>query len=188
MTKRTRAAAANAAAPSTEPAEGAIESAQAADAVRGCGPEEFRARRERFLQSIGNGVAVLAAAPELIKSRDTEIPYRQNSDFFYLTGFLEPDAVAVLTPHDPEHRFTLFVRPRDAERETWSGRRAGVEGARERYGADAAYPIAELDERLKALVEPGDALWYSIQADGGEMDARMLTLLAGYRGTRPRAG
>jgi Xaa-Pro aminopeptidase len=188
MTEATQAAEATAAEPAAEPAEGPIESAQAADAVRGRGPEEFRARRERFLQSIGNGVAVLAAAPELVKSRDTEVLYRQNSDFFYLTGFLEPDAVAVLTPHDPEHRFTLFVRPRDPERETWSGRRAGVEGARERYGADAAYPIAELDERLKALVEPGDALWYSIQADGGEMDARMLKLLAGYRRTRPRAG
>lgn len=188
MSEATEAADATAAVASTEPAEGVIESVEAADAVASRGPEAFRARRERFLQSIGSGVAVLAAAPALIKSRDTEVMYRQNSDFFYLTGFLEPEAVAVLTPHDAEHRFTLFVRPRDPESETWSGRRAGVEGARERFGADAAYPIAELDERLKDLVEPADALWYSIQADGGAMDARMLKLLAGYRGTRPRAG
>lgn len=174
--------------PSPEPAEGAVEHAEAADAVRSRGPEEFRARRERFLESIGSGVAVLAAAPELVKSRDTEILYRQNSDFFYLTGFLEPGAVAVLTPHDSAHRFTLFVRPRDPERETWNGRRAGVEGARQRYGADAAYPVEELDERLKALLEPADALWYAIRADGGEMDTRMLGLLAGFRATRPRAG
>jgi Xaa-Pro aminopeptidase len=171
-----------------EPAEGAIESAEQADAVQARGPEEFRLRRERFLEGIGDGVAVLAAAPELVKSRDTSVMYRQNSDFFYLTGFLEPGAVAVLTPHDPEHRFTLFVRPRDPERETWNGRRAGLEGARERFGADAAYDVAELDERLKALVEPADALWYGVQADGGAMDARMLKLLAGFRGTRPRAG
>jgi Xaa-Pro aminopeptidase len=169
-------------------AEGPIESAQAADAVRSRGPEEFRARRERFLESIGNGVAVLVAAPELLKSRDTDIAYRQNSDFFYLTGFLEPGAVAVLTPHDAEHRFTLFVRPRDPERETWTGRRAGVDGARERFGADAAYDVAELDERLKALVEPADALWYALQGDGGAMDARMLKLLTGVRGSRPRSG
>ncbi len=174
--------------PSAEPAAGAIESTEAADAVQARGPEEFRRRREAFLQQIGGGVAVLVAAPELVKSRDTEVMYRQNSDFFYLTGFLEPGAVAVLTPHDPEHRFTLFVRPRDPERETWAGRRAGVEGARERFGADAAYPAEELDERLRALLEPADALWYAVRADGGPMDARMLTLLAGFRGTRPRVG
>jgi Xaa-Pro aminopeptidase len=175
-------------APAAEPAEGAIEHAEAADAVRSRGPEEFRARRERFLEAISGGVAVLAAAPELVKSRDTEVIYRQYSDFFYLSGFLEPGAVAVLTPHDDTHRFTLFVRPRDPDREVWTGKRAGVEGARERYGADAAYPVAELDERLKSLVEPADALWYAVQADGGAMDARMLKLLAGFRGSRPRAG
>ncbi|HEU0015924.1 MAG TPA: aminopeptidase P N-terminal domain-containing protein [Longimicrobium sp.] len=151
------------------------------------GPEVFRARRERFLEGIGAGTAVIAAAPELLLSRDTEVPYRQNSDFFYLTGFLEPEAVAVLTPHDPEHRFTLFVRPRDPEKETWSGRRAGVEGAREAYGADAAHPIAELDERLKDLVEPGDALWYAL-GSWEEMDRRMLALVAGFRRSRPRQG
>lgn len=151
-------------------------------------PELHRSRRERFLDSIGEGVAVIPAAPELRKSRDTDVPYRQDSDFFYLTGFAEPGAVAVLTPHDPERRFTLFVRPRDAEKETWGGRRAGVEGARERFGADAAYPIEELDAELKALVEPADALWYTARADGGEMDARLLRLLAGFRGTRPRSG
>ena len=179
--------------PSAAPAEGAVEStaevhAAAATATGSIGADDFRRRRERFLEQIGEGVAVLGAAPELVKSRDTDVPYRQNSDFFYLTGFLEPEAVAVLTPHDPEHRFTLFVRPKDPERETWSGVRAGVEGARERFGADAAYPIAELDERLKALVEPADALWYSVLGDGGGMDRRMLGLLAGFRTSRPRSG
>jgi Xaa-Pro aminopeptidase len=174
-------------------AEGAADSpaevrAAAATAARSMGPDDFRRRRERFLEQIGNGVAVLAAAPELLKSRDTEIPFRQNSDFVYLTGFLEPQAVAVFTPHDAAHRFTLFVRPRDPERETWSGIRAGVEGARERFGADAAYPIEELDERLKELVEPADALWYSVLGDGGKTDRRMLELLAGFRKTRPRSG
>ncbi|HEX8395657.1 MAG TPA: aminopeptidase P N-terminal domain-containing protein [Longimicrobium sp.] len=150
--------------------------------------DPFRARRERFLDAIGEGVAVLAAAPELIKSRDTDVRYRQNSDFYYLTGFLEPGAVAVLTPHDPEHRFTLFVRPRDPERETWTGARAGVEGAVERFGADQAYPIADLGEHLKGLIEPADALWYALSADGNEMDARMIRLVTGFRGTRHRTG
>ena len=166
----------------------ATRKAAAAVASPAFGPDDFRRRRERVLGEIGEGVAVFAAAPELVKGRDTEVPYRQNGDFYYLTGFLEPQAVAVLTPHDAEHRFTLFVRPRDPERETWNGVRAGVEGAKERFGADAAYPIAELDERLKTLVEPADALWYSPLGNGGPMDARILKLLAGFRTTRPRSG
>lgn len=149
--------------------------------------ETYRRRRERFLAAIGDGVAVLAAGPELVKSRDTEIPYRQNSDFHYLTGFPEPGAVAVLTPHDPEHRLTLFVRPRDPEREVWNGARAGVEGAGERFGADAAYPVEQLDEHLRKLLEPGDAVWYSL-GGGGDMELRILRLIAGFRGTRPRSG
>jgi Xaa-Pro aminopeptidase len=117
------------------------------------------------------------------------VRYRAHSDLYYLTGFREPGAVAVLTPHDADHRFTLFVRPRDAAREQWEGRRAGVEGARERYGADAAYPIGELGERLRALVEPADRIVYAL---GGhrEMDRRVTELVAGFRlsGSRARTG
>jgi Xaa-Pro aminopeptidase len=156
-------------------------------AERDLPPETFRARRERFLERMGEGVAVLCAAPELHRSRDTEIRYRQDSDFFYLTGFPEPEAVAVLTPHDPEHRFTLFVRPRHPEREVWTGQRAGVEGARERFGADAAYPIHELDEHLRALAEPAGELLYAFGRHP-EMDRRIIRLLAGFRGSRPRSG
>ncbi len=128
--------------------------------------ETFRRRRERFLEQTGGGVAILVALPELVKTRDTEIRYRPDSDLFYLTGFSEPGTVAVLTPHDPEHRLTLFVRERNPEREAWDGPRAGPEGARERFGADAAYPLGELDEKLRALVEPGDSIVYSLGADG----------------------
>ena len=150
-------------------------------------PETFRARRERFLERSGGAVAVLCAAPELHLSRDTEVRYRQDSDFHYLTGFPEPGAVAVLTPHDPERRFTLFVRPRDPEREAWNGPRAGVEGARERHGADAAYPLDELDEHLRALCEPAEELLYAFGAHP-EMDRRIVSLLGGFRRTRPRTG
>ena len=115
-----------------------------------------------------DSVAIIPSARERVRSNDTEYRYRQDSDFFYLTGFNEPEAVAVIAPAREGQRFTLFVRPRDPERETWSGVRAGVEGACGRFGADAAYPIEELDERLKALVEPADALWYSVLGDGGE--------------------
>ena len=150
-------------------------------------PELFAARRGRFLERIGDGVAVLAAAPELFKSRDTEVLYRQNSDFFYLTGFREPGAVAVLTPHDPEHHFTLFVRPRDPEREQWNGPRAGIEGAQELWGADAAYPIDELDEHLQGLLEPADRVVYALGMDR-LMDERIIRLLVGFRRSRQRSG
>ena len=143
-------------------------------------------RRERFLAEMGGGVAVLCSAPELIRSRDTEVLYRQDSDFFYLTGFGEP-GVAVLTPHDPGHRFTLFVRPRDPERETWNGPRAGVDGALGRFGADAAYPLAELDERLKALLEPADAIWYAL-GSSEEMDRRLTPWIREWRLRRARSG
>jgi Xaa-Pro aminopeptidase len=160
----------------------------AAAARPGLSADTFRLRRERFLDAIGDGVAVLPAGPELLKSRDTEIPYRQGSDFHYLTGFPEPGAVAVITPHDPEHRLTLFVRPRDPEREVWNGARAGVEGARERFGADAAYPIEQLDEHLKKLLEPADAVWFSLMGSASDLEMRVLRLVAGFRGTRARAG
>jgi Xaa-Pro aminopeptidase len=156
------------------------------DEVSTAPDDVYRARRERFLEGIGGGVAVLCSAPELIKSRDTEIRYRQDSNLFYLTGFAEP-AVAVLTPHDPEHRFTLFVRPRDPDREVWDGPRAGVDGARERFGADAAYTLAEVDDRLKELLEPADALWYALGSDDA-MDRRVTALLREWRIRRARSG
>jgi len=145
------------------------------------------ARRARFLDGLGDGVAVLPAARVQHRSRDTEIRFRQDSDFFYLTGFNEPDAVLILTPHDAERRFTLFVRPRDPEREAWDGTRAGVDGARELYGADAAYPIDELEEHLHALLEPADRIHYALGANA-DMDRRIAALVARFRRGRQRLG
>ncbi|HEV2131660.1 MAG TPA: aminopeptidase P N-terminal domain-containing protein [Longimicrobiaceae bacterium] len=149
--------------------------------------ELLRTRRDRFLGQLGEGVAILCAAPELQKSRDTGVRYRQDSDLYYLTGFPEPGAVALFTPHDPEHRFTLFVRPRDPEREVWHGTRVGPEGAREHYAADAAYPIEELDEHLRKLVEPADRIFYALGSNV-EMDRRVVELLVHFRRGRQRAG
>src|SRR5881398_472066 len=94
-----------------------------------------------------DSVAIIPAAPEAVRSHDTNYRYRQNSDFFYLTGFEEPDAVAVIAPAR-EKKFTLFVRPRDLEQEIWYGYRAGVEGAVRDYSADEAFTINEFDEKL----------------------------------------
>ena len=94
----------------------------------------FAARRKRYLETTRHAVTVLVAGPEQTRSYDTQFVFRQDNDFYYLTGFGEPRSVAVLAPGRPEGEYVLFVRPRDPERETWDGRRAGVEGALRDYG------------------------------------------------------
>ncbi len=94
-------------------------------------------------------MAVLLAGKEVPRNRDTDYAFRQDSDFYYLTAFEEPESIAVFNPSHPVEKYVLFVRPRDRETETWVGRRAGVEGAVDRYGADAAYPLDRFDEKLR---------------------------------------
>jgi Xaa-Pro aminopeptidase len=132
-------------------------------------------------------VVVVGAAPELVRSRDAEVKYRPSPDLYYLTGLSEPAAVAVLTPHDPSARFTLFVRPRDPEREAWNGPRLGLEGAGAALGADAVHPIAELDELLPALLRPADRVILSL-GTSAEMDRRVIAMLKRARSTRARSG
>ena len=146
----------------------------------------FRARRERLLARLGDGVALVAAAPELLRSGDTEVRYRPNPDLYYLTGFHEPEAVAVITPHG-DHRFVLFLRARDPEREAWSGRRTGVEAAAERLGADAAHPISELRERLPDLLRPAGRVLSNLGVDRA-LDRRVMDLLVRARRARQRTG
>src|SRR6202158_3692873 len=112
-----------------------------------------------------NAAAVIPAAPVSVRSHDAEYPYRQSNDLLYLTGFPEPEAVCLLLPGHPKEEFVLFVRPRDPERETWTGRRTGVEGAIETYSADAAYPIDKLDEKIAEQVSERDVLYYTFGRD-----------------------
>ena len=138
--------------------------------------KEFARRRKHLMELIGsNGIAILAAAPERVRSRDTLYVYRQDSDFYYLTGFGEPEAVAVLTPGRSKGEFLLFCRERDPDREQWDGPRAGPEGAVAAYGADDAFPITDLDDILPGLLERSDRVYYSI--GGNEFDQKLLAFI-----------
>src|SRR5258707_1970788 len=113
--------------------------------------EIFKERRARFMAEIGASAAILPSAPVAVRSNDVEYVYRQDNDFYYLTGFAEPESVAVFAPGNKDGEYILFVRPRDRERETWTGRRAGVEGAMAEFGADRAYNIDQLDRVLPEI-------------------------------------
>lgn len=126
---------------------------------------EFQQRRQQVMEKIGNGTAIFRSAPMAVMHNDVEYTYRQDSDFFYLTGFNEPDAVAVLAPHHPEHQFILFVQPKDPEKETWTGYLHGVEGAKEIFAADEAYSIQELEEKLPQYLEKADRIYYHLGRD-----------------------
>ena len=145
--------------------------------------KEFARRRKHLMELIGpNGIAVVAAAPERVRSRDTLFPYRPDSDFYYLTGFAEPEAVVVLMPGRPQGEFLLFCRERNPEREQWDGPRAGPEGVVASYGADDAFPIADLDDILPGLLERNDRVYYSM--GGNEFDQRLLAFMKTLNGKR----
>ncbi len=127
-----------------------------------------------------NSVAIIPSAREATRSNDTNYRYRQHSDFFYLTGFEEPEAIAVITPAK-EPKYTLFVRPRDPEREIWDGRRAGIDGARSEYGADEAFPIADFDEKLGEILNGPEKLYYRLGDGNPQLDETIIRQLASVR-------
>lgn len=134
-----------------------------------------------MLDALGpDAVLILPAASEVRRNRDVHYPFRQNSDFLWLTGFPEPDAVAVLAPKHKAGDYVLFVRPRDPERETWDGRRFGVEGAVEHFQAKAAHPLAEIDAQLPELLASRQRLYYPFAED----DALDLQVMAWLRAVR----
>jgi len=135
----------------------------------------FEARRAEVLRQI-DGVMVIPSMPVAMRNNDVEHEYRQDSDLYYLTGFAEADSVLVLTTVHAEHRAVLFVRARDPAKEAWEGARAGVDGAVAEFGADAAYPIEELSERLKDYLTGAGRLYYALGRDRA-MDDRMLVAI-----------
>ncbi|MCE5387542.1 MAG: aminopeptidase P N-terminal domain-containing protein [Acidithiobacillus sp.] len=129
---------------------------------------DYRLRRQRLLRQLGEkGVLIVPTATEQVRSRDVYFPFRPDSDFLYLTGFGEPEAMLVLLPGRAEGQEILFCRERDPERETWDGRRLGVDAARDFCGVDQCFDIRQLDELLPGLLENREILVYPM---GRSMD------------------
>ena len=148
--------------------------------------ETFARRRSQLLRRLRAGsAAVFAAGHDSLRNGDVEHPFRQPSTFYYLTGFDEPDAVAVLRPGHDEP-FVLFVRPYDPAMAVWVGARLGVDGAVEELGADAAYPIEELERRLPQLLASAGTVYYSLGSD--ERVERLVSRIAAQRRAAAQGG
>jgi Xaa-Pro aminopeptidase len=149
--------------------------------------KEFARRRKQLMHMMGqDAIAILPTNPVRPRNRDVDYPFRPDSDFFYLTGFPEPEAVAVLVPGRPHGEYLLFCRDRDLEKETWNGRRAGPEGAVERFGADDAFPIGDIDDILPGLLESHERVFYTMGATP-DFDQRVIGWVNRIR-SQSRAG
>ena len=143
--------------------------------------KECQKRRRSLMNQIGdNSVAIFPAAREQVRSRDTMYPFRQDSDFSYLTGFSEPDAVAVLLPGRAQGEYVLFCRDKDRTREIWDGFRAGPEGCREQYLADDAFPVDDMDDILPGMIEGRERVFVHMGKQP-ELDQRLLLWLQHIR-------
>lgn len=147
----------------------------------------FVEARRRLAEVVGpDGLAVIPAAHEVIRNFDVPFSFRQDTFFWYLTGFHEPEAVAVIAPGHDDGDYTLFVRPKDPTQEIWTGIRAGTEGAELDYAADKAYEVSELDQVLERMMHGREVLWYT---SGNEhYDDRISSMIARARAHRERLG
>ena len=149
---------------------------------------EFAMRRRRLMGMMGEGsIAILPTAPVRARNRDVDFPYRPDSSFHYLTGFGEPEAVAVLAPGRDQGEFVMFCRERDTEAERWHGSRLGLEGACGRHGADDAFPIGDIDDILPGLLENRTRVYYAM-GHYPAFDRRMLAWVARVRGGARSSG
>ncbi|HSM45300.1 MAG TPA: aminopeptidase P N-terminal domain-containing protein [Acidimicrobiia bacterium] len=147
----------------------------------------FAEARRRLAEIVGpDGLAVIPAAHEVIRNYDVPHPFRQDSAFWYLTGFPEPEGVAVIAPGHDDGDYTLFVRPKDPSFEVWTGIRTGPDGATEDYAADAAYEIGDLDDVLERMMIGREVIWYT---SGNErFDGRIMSIIDSARAHRERFG
>ncbi len=145
----------------------------------------FAARRAAFMEQLGDTIAIIPAGRMQTRNDDVEHAFRQNSDFFFLTGFPEPDSIAVFDPAHESEQYTLFVRPRDPELEAWNGRRAGTDGATERFDADAAHTLDEFDLWLRNRLIGRTTVGYSL---GSNVSDRVLDAITAAQGHARRTG
>ena len=142
---------------------------------------EFRRRRRNLMAAFDeNSIAILPASTEVLRNNDVEYPFRQDSDFYYLCGFAEPEAVLVLIPGREHGEFLLFCRERDAEKELWLGERVGPDGACAIFDADDAFPINDIGDILPGLIEGRDRLYYSMGRNNA-FDNRIMGWVNGIR-------
>lgn len=143
---------------------------------------EFARRRKNLMGLMEpNSIAIIPSARDQVRSRDTQFPFRQDSDFYYLTGFEEPDAVLVLVPGRRHGQFVMFCRERDPTMELWHGYRAGPEGACKKYSADDAFPVGDIDDILPGLLEGRDRVYYSM-GRVADFDRRIMAWVNSIRG------
>lgn len=141
----------------------------------------YAQRRKQLMKMMGeNAIAILPAAPLLIRNRDVEHGFRQDSDFYYLSGFVEPEAVVVLVPGRKQAEYILFCRERDKVKEIWNGYRYGPEGAVEHFAADDAFPIEDLEEILPGLMEHCESVYYTIGLNP-EFDKQVMNCVNSLR-------
>ena len=151
------------------------------DRVTGIPLSDFRRRRRCLLGMLEpNSIAIVTAASLATRSRDTDFPFRQDSDFHYLTGFPEPDAVAVFLPGRQHGEYLLFCHEKDAHEELWHGQRVGAEAACERHGADDAFPLSDIDDILPGLIEGRGRVYYSM-GRSREFDSRVMAWVNSIR-------
>ncbi len=149
--------------------------------------KEFAQRRQHLLEHMGEGaIAILPTAPERVRNRDVLYPFRPDSDFYYLTGFAEPEAVLVLVPGREHGESILFCRERDPDMETWNGLRAGPDGVRELCGVDDAFPIDDIDDILPGLLERTERVFYTM-GNYADFDTRLVGWMNQLR-ARARSG
>ncbi len=130
--------------------------------------------REAFIEKMGpGGVAIFASNPPARWNHDTEYIYRPDPNFYYLTGFEEPESICVIAPEHPKHQYVLFVRPKNKQAEIWNGKRVGIRDARRHYGADKAYPIEKFDEKIGEYLQNAERLYYTLGSNE-DVDSEML--------------
>jgi len=135
---------------------------------------EYSRRRQRLMEQMApNSLAIVSSAPSTVRNRDVEHPYRQDSDFYYLSGFDEEQAVLVLMPGDEQHEFILFCQEKIPEQEIWTGRRLSPEAAPAQLGADQAYAITDIDTVLPRLMEDKNTVYATLGACP-EFDHRLI--------------